>query len=107
MYSLFLNCANRENSQVILFQDQKEFDRIEHVKDEVSAIIDLAKKHKLVPTDIEKVEINKGPGSFTGLKKAAAIANAFNFAKGAIKNWGDLILPEYGKEPNISKPKTI
>ena len=29
--------------------------------------------------DIEKVEVNKGPGSFTGLRVGATIANALSF----------------------------
>jgi len=39
----------------------------------------LLQKHKIVIQDIEKVEVNKGPGSFTGLRVGVAIANALGF----------------------------
>jgi tRNA threonylcarbamoyladenosine biosynthesis protein TsaB len=39
----------------------------------------LLNKNKLKIGDIEKVEVNKGPGSFTGLRVGVAIANALSF----------------------------
>ncbi|MBI2074351.1 MAG: tRNA (adenosine(37)-N6)-threonylcarbamoyltransferase complex dimerization subunit type 1 TsaB [Candidatus Levybacteria bacterium] len=40
----------------------------------------LLKKHNLKLDDLEKIEVNAGPGSFTGLRVGIAIANAFSFA---------------------------
>jgi len=43
-------------------------------------IIDkLLRKNKLKPTDIEEIEVNTGPGSFTGTRVGVAIANALGF----------------------------
>src|SRR3989344_5956169 len=38
-------------------------------------IQELLEKHKLKPRNINKIEVNPGPGSFTGLRVGAAIAN--------------------------------
>ena len=43
-------------------------------------IIDkILKKNNLKPTDIEEIEVNTGPGSFTGTRVGVAIANALGF----------------------------
>lgn len=43
-------------------------------------IIDkLLKRNELKPTDIEEIEVNTGPGSFTGTRVGVAIANALGF----------------------------
>ena len=39
----------------------------------------LLKKNKLKVTDIEEIEVNTGPGSFTGTRVGVAIANALGF----------------------------
>lgn len=39
----------------------------------------LLKEHKLELQNIHALEINTGPGSFTGLRVGAAIANALSF----------------------------
>lgn len=59
--------------------------------------------HKKIdnPLQIEKVDFNRGPGSFTGLRVGASIANALRFALGLAAPY-DILLPEYGKEPNIT-----
>jgi|ERR1035437_7620900 tRNA threonylcarbamoyladenosine biosynthesis protein TsaB len=43
------------------------------------AIEKILQKNKLKIDDIEKIEVNKGPGSFTGLRVGIAIANALSF----------------------------
>lgn len=43
-------------------------------------IIDkILKKNGLKPTQIEEIEVNTGPGSFTGTRVGVAIANALGF----------------------------
>lgn len=51
----------------------------------------LLKKHGLKLTDLEEVDSFPGPGSFTGLKVGAAIANTLNFALGK----GERVTPVY------------
>lgn len=40
----------------------------------------LLKKHGLRVNDINRIEVNTGPGSFTGIRVGMAIANALSFA---------------------------
>ncbi len=40
----------------------------------------LLKKHALNLSDITKIEVNSGPGSFTGIRVGISIANALSFA---------------------------
>jgi tRNA threonylcarbamoyladenosine biosynthesis protein TsaB len=39
----------------------------------------ILERNNLKIEEIEKVEVNKGPGSFTGLRVGVAIANALSF----------------------------
>ncbi len=39
----------------------------------------ILKRNKLNPTEIEEIEVNTGPGSFTGTRVGVAIANALGF----------------------------
>lgn len=56
------------------------------------------KKEKLTLNDIDSIEVNTGPGSFTGLRVGAAIANALSFSGNVSVNGkkiGEIILPTY------------
>ena len=58
-------------------------------------IDEILKKHSLKPEDLSKIEINTGPGSFTGLRVGIAIANALSFV---------LKIPINGKSGKIMTP---
>lgn len=56
------------------------------------------KKEKLSLDQVNSIEINTGPGSFTGLRVGSAIANALSFSGSIIingKKIGEIITPEY------------
>ncbi len=53
-------------------------------------IEELLKKENKTLKDITEIEVNPGPGSFTGLRVGASIANALGFA---------LKVPVNGKKP--------
>jgi len=40
----------------------------------------ILRKNKLKFSDLSEVEINKGPGSFTGLRVGASVAQALNYS---------------------------
>ena len=42
----------------------------------------ILKKNKLKATDLEEIEVNTGPGSFTGTRVGVSIANALGFGLG-------------------------
>lgn len=51
--------------------------------------------------DIEKIEFNSGPGSFTGLRIGASIANTLIHELNLDQ---PLIIPDYGRPANITSP---
>lgn len=58
----------------------------------------LLQKYKLTLKDINALEINLGPGSFTGLRVGAAITNALSFGLSLKINEnsiGSIIEPKY------------
>ena len=92
-------------------------------------IYKLLKENSVKPEQLKWVAINKGPGSFTGLRIGISIANTFGYALnipviGLANIAGDTaerleklselittetkftqIMPEYGRPPRITKPK--
>jgi tRNA threonylcarbamoyladenosine biosynthesis protein TsaB len=42
-------------------------------------IDDLLKEHSLSPKDLDEIEVQVGPGSFTGVRVGVSIANALAF----------------------------
>jgi tRNA threonylcarbamoyladenosine biosynthesis protein TsaB len=64
------------------------------------AIDKLLRKNKSNIEDVQKVEVNKGPGSFTGLRVGVAIANTLSFLLKIPVNGkkvGELEEPVYNK----------
>src|SRR3989344_1524932 len=56
----------------------------------------LLKRNKIKPVDISEIEVNSGPGSFTGTRVGVAIANALGFG---------LDIPVNGDKKKIVSPK--
>jgi len=102
-YKLHLDTANRDIKRVKLLENSEVIAEMASAEDEFILIKKILIDNSVSIQDISKIEVNRGPGSFTGLKVGVSIANTFNYVKGNIKNWSDLILPEYGSEPNIGK----
>ena len=84
----------------------------------------LLHRHKLDWDDLSGLIVHRGPGSFTGLRIGVTVANTIAYAQqlpvvGTTgDNWvadgvkqlksappGGQVVPEYGAEPNISKPR--
>ena len=65
----------------------------------------LEKKSKSL-NDVSEIEVNPGPGSFTGSRVGVAIANALAYAlKIKVNGKTPPILPVYSAPPNISAAK--
>jgi len=96
---LYLDTSQR-NKKLVKVGDHQ----LETSGDVLVAIKSLFEKLGIGWRDIEKVEINEGPGSFTGLRIGAAIANAANYVLGG-NRIPKIIVPRYGRPPNISEPK--
>lgn len=58
----------------------------------------VLKKAKIKTSEISEIEVEKGPGAFTGIRVGVAIANALGFSLNIPingKKLGELEVPEY------------
>jgi tRNA threonylcarbamoyladenosine biosynthesis protein TsaB len=88
---LYINTSDRE--KIILKLDNKKFE--EKSKEGASQkllpfIEEVLKRAGKDFKDITEVEVNTGPGSFTGLRVGVAVANALGWALGVKVNSKDV-----------------
>lgn len=86
-WSLSINTKNRQIVEVTLKKEGKALDSMSSENEFGSQvlldlIINILKENKLEFSDLSGVEVEKGPGSFTGLKVGASVANALGFSVG-------------------------
>lgn len=81
---LFIDTSNNKEVKVGLEINGEKFlteQAIDHRR--AQAVLPLVEKllveHKLTLKDITAIEVNPGPGSFTGVRVGVAIANALGF----------------------------
>lgn len=55
----------------------------------------ILKKNKIKATSIDEIEVNTGPGSFTGTRVGVAIANALGFGLNVKVNGKSTVTPKY------------
>lgn len=55
----------------------------------------ILKKNKKTLNDITEIEVETGPGSFTGLRVGVAVANALAWALGIKVNGKERVKPKY------------
>lgn len=84
MNILILDTADNKEIIVGLKINDREYLEKEQVKFNKGQIIlpmidKILRKHSLSPKDLSEIQINTGPGSFTGLRIGLAIANAMSF----------------------------
>lgn len=103
MNTLIIDTSSNKVVKVGIRIDQKE-DIIEQEiglqkAQVVLPLIDqLLKKNKLQLEDIHRIEVNTGPGSFTGIRVGIAIANALGFSLNIPVNGnkrGIFVAPQY------------
>lgn len=81
------------SKKIIIGLDKKRFEtdaRQEKAQKLLPFIDELLKKEKKKLKDITEIEINTGPGSFTGLRVGVSVANALGWALGVPVNGKDL-----------------
>lgn len=100
-----------DNKKTLVKLDGQEF--IEEYQSpreqQILSVIDKAlKKVEADKKDIDSIEVNPGPGSFTGTRVGVAVANALSFALGVKVNGQEPpTFPVYDKKPNITKSKKL
>lgn len=85
MKSLFIDTTDNTKVVVCLTIDDQEFVKEKKVEARsaqlvLSLIDELFQEHAVSPKDLDEVEVNVGPGSFTGVRVGVSIANALAFA---------------------------
>ena len=103
MNILILDTSDNKKISVGLRINEKKFIQTRRIGSNKTQIIlpmidEILKKHEVKLENISEIQVNVGPGSFTGLRVGLAIANALSFAlKIPIngKKTGIIILPIY------------
>ncbi len=103
MNTLIIDTADNKKITVGLNIDGKEYAQTEKITSNKTQIIlsminTILKKHSAKLKDLSSIQINAGPGSFTGLRVGIAIANALSFVLKVPINGqrvGKIILPIY------------
>jgi tRNA A37 threonylcarbamoyladenosine modification protein TsaB len=98
-----------DNTKAIIRIDDKEFTRnVESPRDQdvLGFLIHCLEEQNIKPEDIDELEVNPGPGSFTGTRVGVAIANILSYALD-IKVNGSFtpVEPIYSSPPSISQKK--
>lgn len=83
--TLYINAKDSKVVIVGLKKDEKVVAKLTEVNQYGSQallplIIKILKKHKLDFKDLSGIEVNEGPGSFTGLRVGASVAQALGYA---------------------------
>lgn len=85
---IFIDCTESKKAVVTLIDGKR---KVTKEGTEVLPLIEeILRENSLKPTDVE-FDSHQGPGSFTGVRVGAAIANALSFALGRDKT----IIPHY------------
>jgi len=92
-----------DNRKIIIGIDNKrwEFETKEHKSQELLSLINQTmKKENTLINQTTEIEINLGPGSFTGLKVGVSVANALGWALDIpVNGKKQLVIPKYeGKQ---------
>lgn len=96
---LYIDTSNNKKIIIELDKKRRKFETKEHKSQELLTLIDKTLKKQNSSIDkITEIEVNIGPGSFTGLRVGISVANALAWAlKIPIngKKVGELVEPKY------------
>lgn len=106
MIKLYIDTTDNTKVLVRLTIDGKEFVKEKKVEARSAQLVlpliqQLLKENGLTPKSLEAIEVNEGPGSFTGTRVGVSIANALAFSFGIpvnntkIKDGKTLVEPKY------------
>lgn len=87
MNTLYIDTTDNTKVLVKLNIDQKEFVKEKKVEARSAQLVlplieELLSEHNLTPQGLDEIEVNEGPGSFTGVRVGVSIANALAFGLG-------------------------
>ncbi len=83
---LAINTSQPGKVEVSLTKDEQKFEQVSEQKFGSQVLLDLIMKileqANLELKDLTEIEVNVGPGSFTGIKVGVSVANALGFSLG-------------------------
>lgn len=99
-YILAIDTSSNREIEVELRIDKKEFGVMRKVGRQraqvvLSLIDSLLKKYGVALHNIDGIEVNTGPGSFTGLRVGIAVANTLAYCLGVPVNGKAFVEPHY------------
>ncbi len=122
--------SDKPEAELYLFDDGKKIAEIKweahrELADTIlGKIKEILVNNNIADKDITGIIMHTGEGSFTGLRIGTTVANAMSYSLGVPivaaegENWineglgkitsskpGNLVVPKYNAEPNISQPK--
>lgn len=93
---------------IVRINDNEYVKNVESPRDQdvLGFLIHCLEQENVRPEDIDDIEVNPGPGSFTGTRVGVSIANALGFGLD-IKVNGSMtpVEPVYSAPPSITKKK--
>jgi tRNA threonylcarbamoyladenosine biosynthesis protein TsaB len=98
---LFIDTSAIDTAKVALEIDGKRFEKTSESKIMKSQMVlpmieEILIEHKVKFTDITAITVATGPGSFTGLRVGATVANALGYLLGVpVNGKKDLVIPIY------------
>jgi len=94
---LYIDTSDNKKTKIGLDDKLWEFVSQNYRSQELVVLIEkVLKKQKKELKDLTAIEINLGPGSFTGLRIGIAVANALSWALDIpLNNKRQLLLPKY------------
>jgi tRNA threonylcarbamoyladenosine biosynthesis protein TsaB len=93
---LYFDTSNRHKIIISLNSKRWEFTGGEQKSQQLLSLIDKITKNGSLIGKIARVEINLGPGSFTGLKVGVSVANALGWALDIpVNGKKQLVIPKY------------
>ncbi|MBM3205497.1 hypothetical protein FJZ41_01435 [Candidatus Shapirobacteria bacterium] len=95
---LFIDTS--DNQKTIIGLDEKRLEKTtgkDKSQQALSLIQKILQENKKTLKDLTEIEVNLGPGSFTGLKVGVSLANALGFTLDIpVNGKRQLVLPNYG-----------
>jgi tRNA threonylcarbamoyladenosine biosynthesis protein TsaB len=125
---LFIDTTNQDLVRLVLFSAKQKFEHhfanANLSENIISEIKNFCKKNSIKLSQLEKIMVVRGPGSFSKIRTAVAVANSLAFGLGILvvgirsseaenfeKQEGlkgkKMTIPLYDKKPNITRPKSI
>jgi tRNA threonylcarbamoyladenosine biosynthesis protein TsaB len=103
MISLIIDTRDNRRAVARLDKDGKTFESVSksqthHPESILLLVEDVCSQAKIDIHDVDNIQVEEGPGSYTGLKVGASVANALGFSlqkKINNKNVGELVTPKY------------